>query len=130
MVQCPYTQEGFELTLESIRFLQNNSTENSQFNSNTICDKYIEVYTATANRWEHDKQKFNYDQLVVLCSLMKKARESAPDDQADDIDTDQIFRFLQKCSNIELNNTDNSQIDEYADSRTILNFNMPIEEVC
>lgn len=91
---------------------------------------YINTYNSTATRWEDDKRKFNYDQLVILCSLMKKARESAPADQADDIDTTQIFRFLQEYLDIEPNNTDNSEIEENADPRTILNFSMPILQVC
>ena len=127
MLQCNYTRQGFQSTLESVRKLQKNSTEDSQPNSETICNEYMNTYESTAERWEEDKQKFNFDQIVVLCSLMKKAKESAPIDQADGIDTTQIFRFLQGYWQITPNNTNNTNFNENADARTILNFSWPIQ---
>ena len=127
MVQCNYTSQGFRSTLESIRDLQKNSPEDSQPNSETIRNEYIKMYESTAERWEDDKQTFNYDQIVVLCCVMKKAKESAPIDQADDIDTTQIFRSLRECEGFGEDNTDETDINEGADPRTILNFYTDIQ---
>jgi hypothetical protein len=86
MVQCPYTSNDSQLTLKSIRTLQETKTENAQLNSEAIYEMYIEMYQSTLVRWEEDKQKFTQDQIVVLCSLMKKAKESTRIRQAGDID--------------------------------------------
>ena len=146
-MQCPYTSEDSKSTLESIRKLQKNSTENFQLSSETICENYIDLFNSTLVRWEEDKKKFNYDQIVVLCSLMKKAKESAlireahdigqtddidqahVIDHAHDIDTTQIFRFLQEYLRIVPNNTNNSNENENEDPRTMFNFCIPQAEI-